>query len=103
MTSPSPLVITKSVPESLTVEWADGSITSLSAAELRRICPCAHCVNEHTGVRMLDPGSIPDDLTQTDVSLVGNYALRVTFAGGHNTGLFTWSLLYESAQVQGEK
>lgn len=101
MTSPSPLVITKSAPESLTVEWADGKTTHVSAAALRRICPCAHCVNEHTGVRMLDPDSIPDDLTQTDVVLVGNYALRVTFADNHNTGLFTWSLLYEQAGAAG--
>ncbi|MDE0895072.1 MAG: DUF971 domain-containing protein [Planctomycetota bacterium] len=103
MTSPAPLVITKSVPESLTVEWTDGSHTHLSAAALRRICPCAHCVNEHTGVRMLDPDSIPEDLTQSEVILVGNYALRVTFADNHNTGLFTWSFLHEWAQAQGEK
>jgi DUF971 family protein len=50
---------------------------------------------------MLDPDSIPDDLTQTDVILVGNYALRVTFADGHNTGLFTWSVLYEQAGAAG--
>jgi DUF971 family protein len=52
---------------------------------------------------MLDPDSIPEDLTQSEVILVGNYALRVTFADNHNTGLFTWSFLHEWAEAQGEK
>jgi len=52
---------------------------------------------------MLDPDSIPEDLTQSEVILVGNYALRVTFADNHNTGLFTWSFLREWAEAQGEK
>jgi DUF971 family protein len=97
MASPAPLVITKSVPAFLKVEWDDGSITKLSAAELRRLCPCAHCVNEHTGVRILDPLTVPEDLTQGDVAMIGNYALRVTFSDSHNTGLFTWSLLHSWA------
>jgi DUF971 family protein len=97
MPSPSPLVITTSAPESLTIEWSDDSVTSLTAADLRRICPCAHCVSEHTGELLLDPESVAEDVTQSGAVLVGNYALRVNFSDGHATGIFTWGLLHKVA------
>ena len=31
----------------------------------------------------------------TGVEPVGNYALRLLFDDGHNTGLYTWTLLHE--------
>jgi DUF971 family protein len=37
----APRVITRSDPTKLVIEWADGHRTEYSAAELRRICPCA--------------------------------------------------------------
>ena len=95
MSSTQPRAITKSDPTKLTVEWADGHTTVYTAAELRRLCPCARCVNEFTGERMLDPGTIPADLQQTDVRLVGNYALTVRFADGHDTGIFPFPMLRE--------
>ena len=93
MTSIVPRVITKSEPARVCVEWTDGHETVFSAAELRRLCPCARCVNEFTGEKMLDPGSVPDDLTQVDVRLVGNYALCVRFADGHDTGIYPFAML----------
>lgn len=100
MVSYVPTVITKSDPTQVRVEWDDGHATSFSAAELRRLCPCAQCVNEMTGVRMLDPATIPDELTQDDVTLVGNYALAVRFADGHQTGIFTFRFLRENDPSQ---
>jgi len=91
-----PRVITKSDPYRLEVEWADGHRTSYATAELRRLCPCAHCVNELTGERMLDPGSVPDFLTHLDVRLVGNYALALRFSDGHETGIFPFRMLREN-------
>lgn len=98
MAGPQPLIIRRSAPERVEIEWNDGATTSLSAAELRRLCPCASCVDEMSGIRTLDPSSIPDDLTQDDVRLVGNYAITVTFSDGHHTGIFTWELLRSWAQ-----
>ena len=69
----------------------------MTAAELRRLCPCASCVDEMSGIRTLDTAAVPDGLTQTDVSLVGNYAITVTFEDGHHTGIFTWALLHSWA------
>lgn len=95
MSSTQPKVITKSDPTRIAITWADGHETVYSAAELRRLCPCAHCVNEVTGVRMLKPESIPDDLRQENMRLVGNYAICVLFSDQHDTGLFPFPFLRE--------
>lgn len=96
MVSTQPTLITKSDPARLEIEWDDGHRTTYSPAELRRLCPCAQCVDEVTGVRRLDPDSVADDLTQRDVQLVGNYALGVVFSDGHSTGIFTFPMLREN-------
>lgn len=89
----TPTVIRRSDPARVEITWSDGATTGFSAAELRRSCPCARCVNELTGVRTHDPASVPDDLTQADLHLVGNYALSMHFSDGHHTGIFTFPLL----------
>jgi DUF971 family protein len=96
MDATTPRVITRSDPGQLRIEWADGAETVYSSAELRRLCPCAHCVNEVTGERMLDPTSIPDFLTHLDVRLVGNYALAIRFSDQHDTGIFPFTFLREN-------
>jgi DUF971 family protein len=90
-----PLVITKSDPGRLEVEWADGHRTRYLTSELRGLCPCARCVNEVTGVRMHDPASVASDMTHADVRFVGNYALTLRFSDGHDTGIFPFRFLRE--------
>jgi ATP-binding protein involved in chromosome partitioning len=65
-----------------------------SARELRLRCTCAYCQSEATGERLLDPSSIPEDLTVTDMSLVGNYGLAVHFSDGHTTGIYRFRELH---------
>lgn len=60
---------------------------------LRGSCPCAVCVDEITGVRVVGVDDVPPDVQPVQVELVGNYALRVRWSDGHDTGLFTWELL----------
>ena len=89
----TPKVITKSDPRRLAIEWTDGSTSELSARELRDRCPCAHCVDEHTGRRRHDPGTTPPDIETRNVRLVGHYALAIGFSDGHDSGIFPWSML----------
>jgi len=91
-----PRVIQRSDPARLAIEWVDGHTTVYAASVLRRLCPCAECVNEVTGQRMLDPQSVPDGLTQSDLRLVGNYAVALRFSDGHQTGIFTFEFLREN-------
>jgi len=93
MTTAAPKVIRRSDPGRIEIEWADGHTTVYSAAQLRRLCPCAHCVHELTGARLLDPTAVPDELRQSDVRMVGNYAIAVQFSDGHSTGIYPYSLL----------
>ena len=92
-TSNQPLQIRRRDPAWIVIEWADGHESRFSVPELRRSCPCAACVSELTGQRILDPASIPDDLIQQDVRLVGNYAITIHFSDGHQTGIFTFNAL----------
>ena len=69
--------------------WSDGLVCSLGIRELRIGCPCALCVNEITGKRQVVAEDIPQDIGLEDMQPVGNYAYRLLFDDGHDTGLFT--------------
>lgn len=90
---PAPARIGRKDASQITFEWQDGVSNGATAAQIRRVCPCAHCVDEHSGRKILDPASVPDHLTQTEVTLVGHYAIGIVFSDGHRTGIFTWANL----------
>lgn len=79
----------------LRITWADDCVCTYTAAELRRHCPCAQCVNEWTGQRVLQPGSVSDELTIADLSIVGRYALNFRWSDGHETGIYSFRYLRE--------
>jgi DUF971 family protein len=79
----------------LRISWADNHVSQYSAAALRRACPCAQCVNEWTGQRVLKPESISQELTITDLSIVGRYALNFRWSDGHETGIYSFRYLRE--------
>lgn len=77
----------------LKITWADGQICQYTAPGLRRACPCAQCVNEWTGQRMLDSTSVSDTLTMSDIAIVGRYALNFVWSDGHETGIYSFRYL----------
>ena len=81
--------------EGFRITWADGRECRYGAAALRRVCPCAQCVNEYTGERTLDPASVSDALTLEELDLVGRYALTFRWSDGHRTGIYSFRLLRE--------
>ena len=68
--------------------WDDGGEDLYGTRELRLRCTCALCVSEATGAPLLDPTTVPEDLTIADMHLVGNYGVGVHFSDGHTTGIF---------------
>jgi DUF971 family protein len=78
----------------LRIVWADRA-DALPFRFLRGECACAQCVNEWTGERMLDPATIPADISIERMELVGNYAVRIYWSDRHYTGLYTWERLRE--------
>lgn len=55
------------------------------AADLRRGCRCAHCVDEFTGEKTLKDSDVPDGLTAQSISPMGNYAVQVQWSDGHSS------------------
>lgn len=88
-----PLQIVEESDSELTIKWSDETEATYAAAQLRRACPCATCVNEWTGQKILDDKKIADDLTFSHISIVGRYALNFHFSDGHDTGIFSFNYL----------
>jgi DUF971 family protein len=79
----------------LRITWADDCVCRYTAAELRRACPCAQCVNEWTGQRVLKPEAVSEELTIADISIVGRYALNFRWSDAHETGIYSFRYLRE--------
>ena len=82
----------------LAIRWSDGAESAIPLEELRRRCPCAQCAGEPdvTGaVRMPAhrPDLTPESFELRGFERVGAYALALTCADGHSTGIFSWDLL----------
>jgi DUF971 family protein len=90
-----PTQIVQESDSELSIRWSDDAETSYSAPSLRRACPCASCVNEWTGEKILQDEKISDDLTIKNASLVGRYALNFQFSDGHETGIYSFKYLRE--------
>ncbi len=76
--------------------WDDDEEDVWSARTLRLRCACAYCQSEMTGERILDPASVPADVSIVDMTLVGNYGLSITFSDKHSTGIYRFRELYAS-------
>ncbi len=88
----------------LTVEWPDGSTQFFPVAFLRRMSPSAETrelrkqmeANPLTVLPASAHSSGP--LTAEGAELVGNYAVRIRFSDGHDTGIYSWRYLRELEQ-----
>lgn len=74
----------------LELHWSDSETALLPFRTVRQNCRCAVCVDEFTGRQILDKESVPLDLGLLEISLAGNYALRIRWSDNHDSGLFTW-------------
>ncbi|MBV9215584.1 MAG: DUF971 domain-containing protein [Acidobacteria bacterium] len=88
-----PVQIIEESESKMSIKWSNGTETRYSAAQLRRSCPCAQCVDEWTGKKTLEDRNIPDDITISSTSIVGRYALNFHFSDGHDTGIFSFEYL----------
>lgn len=90
-----PVQIVEESDREISIKWSDNTEARYTAATLRRSCPCAGCINEWTGEKMLDDAKIADDLTIKHTSIVGRYALNFHFSDGHDTGIFSFKYLHD--------
>jgi DUF971 family protein len=97
---PEPKQIFQDSESKITIVWSDETKSEFDAYQLRRACPCAHCVNEWTGEKVLKDEELELDLKIEDIKLVGRYALNIYFSDGHETGIYSFSYLYELGNSQ---
>ena len=77
----------------LQVVWTDGAVSLYTPRQLRLACPCAQCIEEWTGRKILDPDSVAEEILLLNVELVGRYALNFKWSDFHETGIFTFELM----------
>lgn len=75
----------------LSVTFDSGARYDITAELLRIESPSAEVKGHGPGQETLQWGK--RDVTITRVEPVGNYAVRLHFSDGHNTGIYTWSYL----------
>ncbi len=75
------------------IKWDDGKVLRYPNRYLRSMCPCASCVNEVTGKRMVNIESIDPSVYIAGVDPVGRYALHFQWSDGHGTGIYSFETL----------
>lgn len=87
----------------LQIDWADGAVSHYPLAYLRKRCPCATCRTEREQVEArpaakglsltILPANIEQAAQFANARLVGNYAINITWADGHSTGIYDFRYL----------
>ncbi len=84
----------------LDVRFDNGKSFSLSAELLRVESPSAEVQGHGPGQKTTPFGK--RDILISSIEPVGNYAIRIGFSDGHNTGIFSWNTLYHFGLCQDE-
>ena len=85
----------------LQVSFVEGEQFSLPFEYLRVYSPSAEVKGHGPGQEVLQTGK--ENVLIDKVEPVGNYAVRLVFDDGHDTGLYSWDVLYDLGANQEEK
>ena len=84
------------------IDWKDGHHSSYTLDYLRAECPCASCAGTHGGPTYQDQQKkeaanplqmYKPKLKMENVEEIGNYAIRINWNDGHNTGIYSYDHL----------
>ena len=97
--NPTPIeIVLNREKNALTVAFDNGETFTLSAELLRVSSPSAE-VQGH-GVEEKKTPAGKRNVTIMEIKPVGNYAARLVFSDGHDSGLFSWNTLYRYGREQ---
>jgi DUF971 family protein len=85
----------------LTVAFDDGASFDLPAELLRVMSPSAEVQGHSPEERVTVPGKKAVRILR--IEPIGNYAARIVFDDGHDTGLYTWTYLRELGENKEER
>ena len=92
-TSPRPIDIRlHQTSRLLELEFDNNTTCKLSCEFLRVYSPSAEVRGHGTGQETLQTDK--EDVNITAIEPVGNYAVKLLFSDGHDTGLYSWDYLY---------
>ena len=77
----------------LEISFDDGSVFILPAEYLRVFTQSAEAVGHGPGQETLQYGK--EDVSIKDIRPIGNYGILLVFSDGHDSGIYTWDLLYQ--------
>jgi DUF971 family protein len=77
----------------LSLEFDDGQKFDLSSEFLRVFTPSAEARGHGPGQEVLQTGK--REVAIERIEPVGNYAICPVFSDGHDTGIYSWDMLYE--------
>lgn len=77
----------------LEISFDDGKTFNLSCELLRVYSPSAEVRGHGPGQETLQFGKKNVEIKA--IEPVGNYAVQLAFSDGHNTGIYSWDLLYD--------
>lgn len=96
---PQPTEITlHQATRALEIAFADGKSFRLPCEFLRVFSPSAEVRGHGPGQETLQTGK--KDVTITAIEPVGQYAIQLRFSDGHDTGIYSWDLLYDYGMNQ---
>jgi len=78
--------------KTLELEFDDGNKFNLPCEFLRVYSPSAEVQGHGPGQEVLQLGK--ENVSITAVEPVGNYAIKLEFDDGHNTGIYSWETLH---------
>jgi DUF971 family protein len=77
----------------LEIAYSDGKVFRLPCEFLRVYSPSAEVRGHGPGQEVLQVGKCGVEIT--GIEPVGSYAVQLIFSDGHNTGIYSWDLLYD--------
>jgi DUF971 family protein len=77
----------------LLIEFDDGSNYEISCELLRVYSPSAEVRGHGPGQEVLQIGK--ENVGINEVEAVGNYAIKLIFDDGHDSGIYTWDFLHD--------
>jgi DUF971 family protein len=84
--------------KTLELQYSDGAVFTLPAELLRVYSPSAEVRGHGVGNEVLQHGKI--NIGIVSLEMAGNYALKIVFDDGHDSGLYGWDYLREMGQNQ---
>ncbi|MDR5730986.1 MULTISPECIES: gamma-butyrobetaine hydroxylase-like domain-containing protein [Caballeronia] len=101
LTSTTPIptgVVLHSKSRVLELQYGDGESYRVPFELLRVYSPSAEVQGHGPGQETLQTGK--REVGIIGVEPVGHYALQLNFSDGHNTGIYSWDILYDLATRQ---